>query len=130
MKKINKLSTIIVLLLITLLGASGCADKRIILVPQAEYYPTFPTQDFNVSKKIHFEYWVETEDVNGTTEIYLVTEKKDFDKLLQEIKKLRMNYNTLLENIKKFNVTIKEINVIQQNKKPTEIESIKDSWFK
>ena len=124
------MKTLIISLLLTLFLFSGCADKRIVLVPQSEYYPTFPTQDFNMSKKYPISYWVETEDVNGTTETYLVAEEKDLLGFIKNTKELRMNYNVLLRKLNMFNLEIQELNKIQNEKKPTEVEDIKDSWFK
>jgi len=126
MKKI--LLSIFMVLLVGIL--SGCADKRIILVPQTEYYPTFDTSDFNVSRKQDLEMWVETEDVNGTTKTYLVAEKTPMLIFIKDTKELRSQYNVLLRKINDFNEKIKEQNEIQNNKKPQEIESIKDSFYK
>jgi len=117
------LSIFIVLLL------SGCSEK-IILVPQAEYYPTFPTSDFNTSQKYTIEMWIETEDVNGTTITYLVAEKDDMKKFIRDTKELRSNYNLLLRKINQFNGIIKELNKIQNEKKPKEVDNIDNSWFK
>jgi len=126
MKKI--LLSIFVILLVGIL--SGCADKRIVLVPQTEYYPTFDTSDFNVSRKQDLEMWVETEDVNGTTKTYLVAEKTKMLIFIKDTKELRSQYNVLLRKINDFNEKIKEMNEIQNNKKPQEIESIKNSFYK
>jgi len=109
---------------------SGCADKRLILVPQSGYYPTFPTTDFQKSEKYKIDMWVETEDVNGTTKTYLVTEKNDMMGFIRDTKELRSNYNTLLKQINRFNQRIRELNKIQNEKKPTEIESIDSAWYK
>ncbi len=109
---------------------SGCADKRLILVPQAEYYPTFPTHDFGKSEKYNINMWVETEDVNGTTKTYLVAEKTPMMGFVRDTKELRSNYNLLLRKINDFNVKIKTMNKIQSEKKPTEVDNIDDSWFK
>jgi predicted small lipoprotein YifL len=118
------------LLIFMLISISGCSQKRIILVPQTEYYPTFDTSDFNASKKYHIDAWIETEDVNGTTKTYLVAEKKQAMGFIKDTKVLRSEYNTLLKEINKFNQRIKELNKIQSQKKPTEIESLDNSWFK
>jgi len=121
---------IIFAIIINLMFLTGCADKRLILVPQSEYYPTFPTTDFKKSEKYHIDAWIETEDVNGTTKTYLVAEKKQAMGFIKDTKVLRSEYNTLLKEIKKFNQRIKELNKIQSQKKPTEVESLDDSWFK
>jgi len=121
---------IIFTFIVVLMFLTGCADKRLILVPQSEYYPTFPTTDFQKSEKYKIDMWVETEDVNGTTKTYLVAEKNDMMGFIRNTKELRSNYNILLRKINEFNQKIKEQNKIQNEKKPTEVESIKDSWFK
>ena len=108
---------------------TGCVDKRIILVPQAQYYPTFDTSDFNQSKKYHINMWEESEEVNGTTVNYLVAEKQDLMGLIRDTKNLRSTYNVLLKKINEFNIIIKEQNKVQNSKKPTEVESINDTWF-
>jgi len=129
MKKILPL-TLMALITLAMLTMSACADKRLILVPQSEYYPTFPTQDFKKSKKVKLDMYVEQEDVNGTTITYLVTRKEDMMSFIKDTKELRSNYNVLLRKINEFNLKIKEQNRIQNEKKPTEIESIDDSWYK
>ena len=121
---------IIFAIIINLMFLTGCADKRLILVPQSEYYPTFPTTDFKKSEKYKIDMWVETEDVNGTTKTYLVAEKNDMMGFIKDTKELRSNYNILLKKINEFNQKIKELNKIQNEKKPTEVESINDSMFK
>lgn len=118
------------LLAIFIIGGAGCADKRIVLVPQSSYMPTFPTQDFNTSKKYPLEYWVETEDVNGTTITYLVADEKPALGFIKDTKELRSNYNLLLNKIIEFNLKIEEMNKIQNKKEPTEIDDIDDSFFK
>ena len=103
MKKII-LSSVIVFLI------SGCADKTVILEPQNTYIPTFPTKDFNLSKKYKIKVWEEQEDVNGTTVKYLVADEKEALGFIKNTKKLRSHYNTLLEKLKKFNAQIIERN--------------------
>jgi hypothetical protein len=120
----------IIFIMAFLLMFSGCADKRLILVPQSEYYPTFPTTDFQKSEKHKIDMWIETEDVNGTTKTYLVAEKTPMMSFIRDTKELRSNYNLLLKKINEFNAKIKEQNRIQNEKKPTEVESINNSWFK
>ena len=129
MKKISKISKIIILV-IALLSIVGCAEKRIILVPQNSYNPTFDTSDFNVSSPYKIDMWVETEDINGSTMTYLVTDKNDMMGFIRNTKELRSNYNLLLKKINEFNNKIKEQNRIQNEKKPYEINSIKDSLLK
>jgi len=124
----NFLLSIFMILLFSVF--TGCVDKRIILVPQAQYYPTFDTSDFNQSKKYHINMWEESEEVNGTTVNYLVAEKQDLMGLIRDTKNLRSTYNVLLKKINEFNIIIKEQNKVQNSKKPTEVESINDSWFK
>ena len=124
----KKLSNIIVLLLVAMI-VSGCADKRIILVPQAEYYPTFPTEDFNMSEKYTLNMWVETEEINNSEVTYLVAENTEMKGFILDTKTLRSNYNLLLKKLNMFNLRIQELNKIQKDKKPVEIESISDSWF-
>jgi hypothetical protein len=108
----------------------GCSDKRIILVPQTEYYPTFPTKDFNQSEKYKIDMWVETEDVNGTTKTYLVAEKIPMMSFIRNTKELRSNYNLLLKKLNEFNEEIKNQNKIQNEKKPIEVDKVNDKWFK
>lgn len=112
------------------IGFTGCADKQIILIPQTEYYPTFDTSEFNVSKPYTLEMWVETEDINGTTQTYLVADKDDMLGLIKYTKELRIKYNVLLKELNKFNKKVIEINEKQNQKKPKEVDSINNSWFK
>ena len=116
--------------IIIVLFIGGCSDKRLILVPQNQYYPTFPTADFNVSKKYHFEYWIETEEETGNIKNLMVADEKDLQGFIKDTKTLRSTYNVLLKKLNGFNLKIQEMNKIQNEKKPTEIEDIKDSWFK
>jgi len=120
----------IILGIIMVIFISGCADKRLILVPQSSYMPTFPTQDFQKSEKYSLDMWEEQEDVNGTTIKYLVAEEKPMKGFIRNTKILRSNYNLLLRKLNEFNNNIKEQNRIQNEKKPQEVQSIKDSWFK
>jgi len=112
-----------VLLALTVIGFSGCAEKRIVLVPQSEYYPTFPTTDFNTSKPYKLEMWAETEDVNGTTENYLVAEKLQMMGFIRDTKDLRGNYNLLLKKLNEFNTKIEDMNQVQNSKKPQEVDT-------
>lgn len=96
---------------------TGCSE-RIILVPQSQYYPTFPTDDFNTSEQFSLLMW-EQEDGNNT---YLVADKEDMFELFRDTKNLRADYNVLLEELIKFNLKIEKLNKIQENKKPTEIK--------
>ena len=120
----------VVLVLLALFLFTGCADKQIILVPQTEYYPTFNTDDFNTSKKVELDMWVEEEDVNGTTKTYLVADKDEMLYLIKDTKTLRSTYNVLLKQLNIFNERIKELNRLQNEKQPKEVDTIKDSWFK
>jgi len=126
MKKISK----IIILAIALLSIVGCAEKRIILVPQNSYNPTFDTSDFNTSKPYKIDMWVETEDINGSTMTYLVTDKIDMMGFIRNTKELRSNYNILLRKINEFNQKIKELNKMRNEKKPTEVKSIDSAWYK
>jgi len=112
------LSTVLVLLV------SGCADKKIILVPSNTYYPTFPTKDFQKSEKYSLEVWEEQEDVNGTIKKYLVADKYEAFGFIRNTKELRSNYNLLLNRIKLFNNKIKKLNTEQKNKKPIEVNDV------
>ena len=129
MKKIISILMFLILSFSTI-TLTGCAEKRIVLVPQTEYYPTFNTSDFNTSKKVHIDMWVETEEENGTIKEYLVADKDAMLNFIRNTKELRSNYNTLLREIKVFNAIITEQNDIQSKKKPIEIDSIKNSWYK
>jgi len=120
----------IILITAFLIMFNGCADKNLILVPQNSYYPTFPTNDFQLSQKYKIDMWVESEDVNGTTVNYLVTEKNDMMGFIRNTKELRIKYNLLLKRLNLFNLKIKELNKIQNEKQPTEVNNIGDSWFK
>jgi len=125
----RKLSTVIVLL-IMLLGISGCAGKRIVLVPQSEYYPTFNTSDFNVSKPYKIDFWIEEETIDNKTNTLMVAEKNNMMGFIRNTKELRSNYNILLRKINEFNQKIKELNKIQNEKKPIEVESVDSTWYK
>ena len=126
----KKLSIIIVLLLM-LLSISGCTDKRLILVPQSSYMPTFPTMDFNKSSSYEIEFWIEEEKTDDNkTNLLMVAEKTPMLGFIRNTKELRSNYNLLLRKVNEFNLKIKELNKIQNDKKPTEIESIDNSWFR
>ena len=115
--KIVKLNVLGILSILLMLSISGCSEKRLVLVPQNTYYPTFPTEDFNISKKYKLEIWSETEDVNGTTINYLVAEEKPMLGFIKNTKELRKKYNLLLNKIKDFNAKIKEMNKSQNSKK-------------
>ena len=103
--------------ILMLLSFTGCSE-RIILVPQAQYYPTFHTNDFNKSTPVSLIIW-EQKDGNNT---YLVADKENMIKLIKDTKNLRSNYNILLEELIKFNLRIRELNRLQGEKKPTEIK--------
>jgi len=126
MKKI--LFGIILTLFIALF--SGCSEKRLVLVPQSSYMPTFPTENFSTSEKYKLEIWSETEDVNGTTINYLVAEEKPMLGFIKNTKDLRKKYNLLLNKIKTFNDKIKEMNKIQNEKEPQEVKSLNNNFFK
>ena len=112
---------ILSILLFTLL-ISGCADKRIILIPSTQFYPTFPTTDFKTKPvKYPLVIWEETQDVNGTQETYIVGYKKDILKYIENAKQTRSDYNLLLRSINNFNKQIDNQNKLQNNKKPQEI---------
>ena len=115
MKKII-LSSFMLLLL------SGCTKDRMILIPSSTYYPTFNTDGFTKSDKYELEVFVETEEVQGKTITYLVSKKDNMMGFIEDTKKLRSNYNTLLERLKDFNLKIKEQNKLQNEKKPTELK--------
>ena len=122
------LLSIIMVLLISLFN--GCADKRIILVPQSQYYPTFDTSHFKESKKFHLDIWIESEEENGTIKSYIVTDEKDGLNFIKNTKELRMKYNVLLKKINEFNDKIKNLNKEQNSKKPIEVEKIDTNWYK
>jgi len=113
----------IYLTLLTLFLFTGCAEKTIILVPQTEYYPTFPTEDFKESKPFPLSPWIETEEINGTTVEYMVFDKDEALKYIERNKQLRSDYNLLRRKLIKFNEQIKEMNRIQNEKKPQEVKS-------
>jgi hypothetical protein len=119
------MKTIIMSLMLFLLF-SGCADKRIILVPSNTYYPTFDTSDFNVSKPYHLDMWVD-DDNNETA---LCSDKSEMMGLLRNTKELRSNYNILLQKLNEFNKKILLMNEEQKSKKPTEVDKIPTSWYK
>jgi len=125
-----KYLTLLTLTILLSIGVTGCTEKQIILIPQTEYYPTFDTSEFNVSKPYTLEMWVETEDINGTTQTYLVADKDDMLGLIKYTKELRIKYNVLLKELNKFNKKVIEINEKQNQKKPKEVDSINNSWFK
>ncbi len=102
---------------------SGCADKRIILVPSSQYYPTFPTSDFQPKPtKYPLAVWEQSQDVNGTIKFYLAGDKKDILKYIEDAKQTRSDYNLLLRSINNFNGQIETQNKLQNDKKPQEIE--------
>jgi hypothetical protein len=108
---------------LTLLFFSGCAEKTVILVPQTEYYPTFPTSDFKEAKGFKIHPWTETEEVNGSLKTYLVIDYDEAMKCIEHNKQLRSDYNLLRSKLIKFNEEIKEMNRIQNEKKPQEVKS-------
>ncbi len=108
---------------------SGCSSK-IILVPQSEYYPIFNTDEFNISKPINIDLWVEVEIVNGKEVTYLVSNKDEMLFLIEDVKNLRLNYNVLLNNLNIFNSQIKELNKLKNKKQPKNIDKIDNSIFK
>lgn len=102
---------------------TGCwYDKTVVLVPSGQHYPTFHTSDF--SKKIapDLDIWEESQDVNGTVELYLVSDKKDMLEYIEGNKQTRSDYNLLLRSIKNFNLQITELNNNQNAKKPQTID--------
>lgn len=105
---------------------SGCADKRIILVPSNTYYPTFNTSDFNVSKK----YKMNMFEINDNNSTSICADDYDMTNFIRNTKELRSNYNILLDKINKFNKKITKMNNEQKEKKPTEVNKIPPSWFK
>ena len=100
MKTIKTLSLVFIGLLF-----SACSTTTI-LTPSANYYPTFPIQDFNTSTPYEITIW-EEEDVDG---IYYVSTKDDMMGLIQDTKNLRSKYNLLVIKIQEFNKKIKELN--------------------
>ena len=96
---------------------SGCAEKRIVLVPQSQDYPTFVTQDFEEKQDFELDLW-EEEDANGT---YLVSDKDHLLEFIEWSKQNKSDYNTLLKQINIFNSRIEKLNQIQNNKKPQEV---------
>lgn len=97
---------------------TGCTDKTLILVPQSEYYPTFPIEEFEEKQKCEYELWEES-DNNAT---YLVGHKKPIMKCIGENKENRKTLNLLINKVKKFNVKINELNKIQNEKQPQEVK--------
>jgi hypothetical protein len=93
---------------------TGCSTERLILVPQTQDYPTFNTEDFTVKEPFPLTVW-EEEDEKGS---YLIGNKDHMLKFIQWSKQNRSDYNTLLNELKKFNNRIKELNNIQNAKKP------------
>ena len=112
---------ILLLAIISLFLLTGCLEDRIILVPQSEYYPTFPIDDFKKSEKYEFYPWTETES-NGT--VYIVSHEKDFNGFVYNTNNLRRKYNLLVRKVTKFNSDIDELNNIQNNKKPQEVDKL------
>ena len=117
-----KLLSILLLLLLLL---SGCVEKQIILVPESGYMPTFNTDEFNVSKSYHLDMWA-IKDKNSTS---VCTKKTEMLGLIRDTKELRYNYNLLIIELNKFNEKIKELNKVQNEKKPKEVDTIPTSWF-
>ena len=126
----KKIILIFLFSIFIIIAGTGCSEKRLVLVPQNSYYPTFPIEDFNTSKKYKIEMYSETEDVNGTTINYLVAEEKPMLGFIKNTKDLRKNYNLLINKIKAFNAKIKEMNKSQNSKKPQEVKSIDDNFYK
>ncbi len=122
MKKIL-MSILLTIMLIG--GGAGCADKQLILIPQEAYYPTFPTQDFEVQKTPKIKIWEES-DKNG---IYILSDQKQMLGYIQTNKENRSTYNLLLKKLKEFNAKIKQMNKEQNDRKPKEVDSIDNRWF-
>ena len=112
----KKLLTI--LLITGVLFFSGCADKKIVLVSQSQDYPTFVTQDFEEKQDFDLELWEEKDD-NGT---YLIADKDHLLEFIEWSKQTKSDYNLLLEQLKKFNLRIEELNKIQNSKEPQEVD--------
>lgn len=109
---------IILISLLLLMFFSGCADKRIVLVPQSQDYPTFVTTDFEEKEPFPLEIWEES-DKEGT---YIVGNKDHMIKFIEWSKQNRSDYNTLLKQLKKFNLRIEQLNEVQNSKKPQEVD--------
>ena len=97
---------------------SGCAEKRIVLVPQSQDCTTFVTQDFEEKQDFDLELWEEKDD-NGT---YLIADKEHLLKFIEWSKQTKSDYNTLLKQLKQFNLKIEELNKIQNSKEPQEVD--------
>lgn len=123
MLKYKKLSVIMVLLVSILF--TGCSE-RLILVPQSQDYPIFPTDQFSLSKEVEIDVWLEEEE----DEKYVVMDETDYVKLLTSIKRLRSEYNFLLKEVNIFNVRIHHLNQIQREKQPEEVKKIDFNLYK
>lgn len=105
------------LLALSILLFTGCTE-RLILVPQSQYYPTFPIEEFDKAEKCKQQMWEESDD-NAT---YLVSYKKEALKCIKENKDNRQKLNLLIDKVKNFNVKINELNKIQSEKQPQEVK--------
>jgi len=98
----------ILLIIPFLLLFNGCSVRdRYIVEKQKCIYPTLNIKkNFKKSKKYKLQIWVE-EDNNGTE--FIVGKKNDILGLIKNTKKLRNNYNLLLENIINFNTKLNDL---------------------
>lgn len=102
---------------------TGCwYDKTVVLVPSGQHYPTFHTSDFSEKTDPDLDIWEESEDINGTAVLYLVSDKQDMLDYIEDNKQTRSDFNLLLRSIKNFNLQITELNTIQNAKKPQTID--------
>ncbi len=102
------------IILLSIFFFQGCYDRRIILIPSTEYYPTFRTTDFNPQESMYL-------DITDENNIIYI-DKPLFLKYIEYNKNNRSDYNVLLNKVNEFNERINELNQIQNSKKPQEIK--------
>ena len=112
----------IIILISTIFIFSSCTSTKYILVPQAEYYPTFSVQDFSEYEDIDVKVNVKKVLENNTTVTYIIVHEDEFIKFLKYTKTIKNEHNLLLRRIKEFNTEINKINEEQKNKKPIEVK--------
>ena len=119
MKFILPIISLIVTILLT-----GCVQKRTVLVPQSEYYPSFPMTGFEKFEPIEIDTYVREYQENNKTTVFIVVEQNEFLRLVEYTKNLRETHNLLIDKITTFNRTIQDLNKRESNKKPQILEDL------
>jgi len=108
----------------------GCTEKQIILVPQINYYPVFPINEFKESKTITLNIWTQEKIINKVPIKEIVMTEVDFLRYAKDILELRSNYNLLLNNVIEFNEEINKRNIEQDEQEPQLVKDIDEESLK